>query len=89
MQKVQVFIRADQKAALKELAARRGMRQSDLIRRSIDAFIEAESRNATDWRDVVRRTSGVWRDKSDTDELSRSLREQTKRRFKTTYGGAD
>jgi hypothetical protein len=86
MRKVQVFLREDQKAALKVMAARTGKRQSDLIRKGVDLLIdEAHSENA-DWRQVTRDVAGIWKDRSDLDDIVRGFRTAVKRRFSSVYG---
>ena len=57
MQKIQVFLREDQKAALKTLSARTGVRQSDLVRRSVDLLLEGAARRKLDWRTDLRWSS--------------------------------
>lgn len=85
MRKVQVFLRDDQKVALKRLAARTGRRQSDLIRSGVDLVIENERAGGAEWREATRSAAGLWRDRVDLDETARSLREAAKRRFKSIY----
>jgi hypothetical protein len=85
MQKVQVFLREDQKVALKSISARTGQKQSDLIRRGVDLLIDNAEREEADWREATRAAAGMWRDRADLDELSRSLRDAAKRRFGPLY----
>lgn len=81
MEKVQVFLREDQKAALRALAARSGRRQSELIRRGVDMVLEQAEREKADWRDTVRAVAGIWRDRDDIDELMRENRAAANRRL--------
>ena len=74
MEKVQVFLRGDQKAALEAIGARTGQRQSDLIREGVDLLIERSGRRDDDWREVTRAVAGIWRDRTDIDDIDRSLR---------------
>jgi hypothetical protein len=85
MQKVQVFLREDQKVALKSISARTGQKLSDLIRRGVDLLIDNAEREEADWREATRAAAGMWRDRADLDELSRSLRDAAKRRFAPLY----
>jgi hypothetical protein len=85
MRKVQVFLREDQKAALKSLSTRSGQRQSDLIRKGIDLLIDRADREDVDWREATRRVCGIWRDRDDLKDLSVSLRAKAKRRFSSVY----
>jgi hypothetical protein len=85
MLKVQVFLREDQKAALKSLAARTGERQSDLIRRSVDLLLDRSKEDDAAWREATRQAAGIWKDRTDLDEAARDFREGAKRRFASTY----
>ncbi|MBL26692.1 MAG: hypothetical protein CMM50_03960 [Rhodospirillaceae bacterium] len=85
MEKVQVFLRGDQKAALKAIGARTGQRQSDLIREGVDLLIERSEQQDADWREVTRAVAGLWRDRADIDDIGRSLRAAAKRRFGSIY----
>lgn len=80
MQKIQVFLREDQRAALKALASRTGQKQSDLIRRSVDKFLEDGAREDRNWRQAAQLISGLWRDRGDLAPLD-DFRESVKRRF--------
>lgn len=81
MQKTQVFLREDQKAALKAISARTGKRQSDLIRRGVDLLIDRAEREDADWREATRSAAGLWQDRTDLDQLTESFRAAARRRF--------
>jgi hypothetical protein len=85
MQKIQVFLREDQKAALKSIAARTGLKQSDLIRRGVDLMIDRAEIEQTDWREATRAVAGLWQDRTDLEERDRSFRDAAKRRFAPLY----
>lgn len=87
MRKIQVFLRADQKAALKAIAARTGSKQSELIRKGIDLVIEQADGAHVDWREATRAAAGLWRDRTDLDALTDDLRAAAKRRFAAVYDG--
>ena len=86
MEKIQVFLRHDQKTALKSLARRLGLRQSDLVRRGVDLVIDKAGREGTDWREATRAVAGLWRDRTDIDDLSRELRRRIRGRLPHIYG---
>jgi len=86
MLKVQVFLRDDQKAALKGISARTGQKQSDLIRQSVDLLIERANVNDDAWRAATRKAIGIWSDRTDLDEASSDFREAARRRFAGSYG---
>ena len=81
MQKIQVFLREDQKAALKMLSAQTGVRQSDLVRRSVDLLLDNAASKKADWREATRAAAGMWRDHKDVETVSRRIRESLGKRF--------
>jgi Ribbon-helix-helix domain len=85
MQKIQVFLREDQKTALKSLSARTGMRQSDLVRQGVDLLLEGASRRTTDWREATRAVAGLWQDHEDLKTINEELRASFRRRFPAVY----
>jgi len=85
MRKIQVFIREDQKAALRTLSARTGVRQSDLVRRSVDLLLEKAARAKSDWREATRAAAGIWRNRNDIEATTQKLRRSLKKRF-AAYG---
>jgi hypothetical protein len=85
MQKIQVFLRKDQKAALKSISVRTGRKQSDLIRKSVDLLIDTMKRQDADWREATRSAAGLWKDRADLEDISRQLRAAAKRRFSSVY----
>lgn len=80
MQKIQVFLRTDQKMALKSLSAQTGMRQSDLVRRGVDLLLEG-ARATTDWREATRVAAGLWRGREDLGAINEELRASIRTRF--------
>lgn len=86
MQKIQVFLREDQKAGLKTLSAQTGVRQSDLVRRSVDLLLESSARKRADWREATRAAAGMWRDNEGVEARSEGIRNLLKQRFKGAYG---
>lgn len=86
VQKIQVFLREDQKTALKSLSARTGVRQSDLVRQGVDLLLEGASRRTTDWREATRAAAGLWRERTDLDAINDGLRASLRRRFPAVYG---
>ncbi|TXF13013.1 hypothetical protein [Pelomicrobium methylotrophicum] len=85
MRKIQVFLREDQRAALRSIAARTGQKQSDLIRKSVDLLIERAQREDIDWREATRAIAGMWKDRPGLEDLSREIRAAAKRRFAFVY----
>ena len=58
MVRTQVYLTERQERGPKALAARTGARQSELIRRAVDALLETE--DAHDWKAALRRARGLW-----------------------------
>ena len=85
MQKIQVFLREDQKSALKSISARTGQKQSDLIRKSVDLLIDRMKREDVDWREATRSAAGMWKDRTDLEEVGQKLRAAAMRRFPSVY----
>ena len=81
MEKMQVFLRDDQKNALKALARKLGLKQSDLVRRGVDLVIDKAGREDAGWREATRAAAGIWRDRTDIDGLSQDIRRRLKTRF--------
>jgi hypothetical protein len=86
MQKIQVFLRADQKKALRAIASRTGEKQSDLVRKGVDLVVERATAQTADWREATRAAAGVWRGRKDIDTLQKKMRAAAKRRFASLYG---
>lgn len=85
MQKIQVFLRKDQKEALRALAARTGTRQSDLVRQGVDLLLRTKTEQDVDWRQATHEVAGLWRDRKGF--TGAQLRRQIKKRFSVLYGG--
>jgi hypothetical protein len=85
MQKIQVFLREDQKTALRSIARRTGHKQSDLIRKSVDLLIDRIKGENADWRESTRAAAGLWKDRKDLEEHDREFRAAAKRRFSSIY----
>jgi len=81
MQKISVFLREDQLAALKALSARTGARRSALVRQGVDLLLRGAAREASDWREATEAAAGLWRDRQDLDETAKALRRSVRARF--------
>jgi hypothetical protein len=85
MRKVQVFLRGDQKAALRSIAARTGRKQSDLIRSGVDLLIERTERDGEGWKAATAAVAGLWSDHSEVEAANAEMRQAVKRRFASVY----
>lgn len=81
MQKTQVFLRQDQKDALRIISTRSGEKQSALIRRGVDLLLEQEAHREPDWKEAWRSASGIWRNHEDYDTLDQAFRQDFNRRM--------
>jgi metal-responsive CopG/Arc/MetJ family transcriptional regulator len=70
MIRTQIYLKERQVGELKALSERSGMKKSELIREALDAFLEAESRGRREF--VLRKTAGIWKDRSDLPDFSRA-----------------
>ncbi len=81
MRKAQVFLRDDQKAALQQLSRRTGRKQSELIRHGVDlAIAEAEKAPDDNWKEAWLQAFGIWKDRTDIDEIYAEMRANNARR---------
>lgn len=69
MQKVQVFLREDQKTQLQIIARITGRKQSELIRRGVDMAIEEAKKTQANWQEGWSHACGVWKDREDIDSV--------------------
>ena len=63
MIRTQIYLKERQVGELRALSERSGMKQSELIREALDAFLEAESRGRREH--ILRKTAGIWKDRTD------------------------
>ena len=86
----QVFIREDQQERLKETAARKGLAEAELIREGLDIVLEREAAVEEDsWKDGYRQAAGIWKDRTDLDELFADARRRRRARSERMFGRAD
>ena len=85
MEKIQVFLREEQRDQLRKIAARTGQRQSVLIRRGVDLMIEETRDSARQWHSALQAIKGIWSDRDDLDIHSQNFKEQFSRRFKQNH----
>jgi hypothetical protein len=74
MERTQIYIRSDQREALKAIANRTGQSLSELIRAAINAYIA--DYGAEDRQEIMRRTAGMWADREDLPEFFEELRRE-------------
>ncbi len=73
MIRTQIYLSPVQQKALKALAARTGRTQSELIRDAIDRFVG--QRKASERGPVVKRSAGLWKDRTDLPDFAALRRE--------------
>lgn len=70
---MQIYLTDAEQKALRALARRTGLTQSELIRRAVDAFLSAEQE--LDRTATLRQARGMWRDRDDLPDFSALRRE--------------
>jgi hypothetical protein len=87
MIKMQVYLRDEQKSALRKMAARTGTAESDLVRQGVDLMLEKKEKDVEGWREATRAAAGMWKDR----DLSffDDMRKAVKRRLPHVYGDKD
>ena len=68
MIRTQIYLSPGQQKALKALAAKTGRTQSELIRDAIDRFVG--QRKASERGSVVKRSAGLWKDRTDLPDFA-------------------
>lgn len=88
MVRQQFFIREEQEKQLKAIADREGVSFAELVRQGIDLVLardEAAAAKDDSWKEGFRQARGMWKDRTDLDELYRKARERRRaRRLRVT-----
>ncbi len=83
MVRKQLFIREDQQDELKTIAARDGVAEAELMREGIDLVLERKREAEDDsWKEGFRQIRGMWKDRTDLDELFAEARRRRAERRK-------
>ena len=83
MVRKQFFIREDQQKRLKAVAAAKGVSEAELIRQGIDLELKRnEAAENESWKEGFRQAAGIWKDRTDLDELFADARRRRKERRK-------
>jgi len=83
MIRTQVYLTAEQREALQELARRTGRTRSALIRQSVDDFLcKFKSLDIQKRRAMLERACGIWKDRDDLPDFQ-ALRRELDRRIET------
>ena len=73
MVRTQIYLTESQQKSLRTLAGRTGRKQSELIREAIDRYIVDAT--PVDYRTLVQRGAGLWRDRNDLPDFEALRRE--------------
>jgi len=84
MVRKQLFIREDQQHQLKAAASRAGVAEAELMREGIDLVLKKKKAAEPvddSWKEGFRQAAGIWKDRTDLDELyAASRRRRAERR---------
>jgi hypothetical protein len=69
MRRTQVYLTDEQVQAIKLLASRSGLKQSELIRQALNEFLAVQS--SRDWKAEIMSVSGLWAEREDLPDFSR------------------
>jgi predicted transcriptional regulator len=78
VKRVQIYLTDEEKEALRQIAARSGRSQSELIQEAIDAYILKEATNNK--AEILANAAGLWRDRQDLPDFA-ELRASWDREF--------
>ncbi|MBN1654152.1 MAG: CopG family transcriptional regulator [Deltaproteobacteria bacterium] len=84
MFRTQVYLTEDERKRLRERAKRLGRSQSELLREAVDQYLDRDSDSET--RKAFEDVIGMWKDRSDLDDLYDNLRKASKKRLKELWG---
>ena len=74
MVRKQLLLPPDLNARLKSHAAATRRPESELLREALAAWLASQQEQADDWKASWRQAAGLWKDRTDLDELFPSLR---------------
>ena len=69
MMRKQVLLTEEQNRRLKALAAATSRSEGELVREAMDHWLERQSAEEQDWKAGLRQVRGLWKDRTDLDEL--------------------
>jgi Arc/MetJ-type ribon-helix-helix transcriptional regulator len=73
MVRTQIYLTDEERRRLIDLAESTGRQQSELIREAVDAYLDRQAATTRDA--VLRRTAGLWQDRSDLPDFDALRRE--------------
>jgi Arc/MetJ-type ribon-helix-helix transcriptional regulator len=68
MSRTQIYLSAQQQAALAQLAQERQLPKSELIRQALDRWLAQEQKPAMSKLEALRKLRGMWKDRTDMDD---------------------
>ena len=69
MHRTQIYLTDDQIREIKVLSSRLGVKQSELIRKALDEFLDEQF--SQDWKADMRAAAGIWAGREDLPDFSR------------------
>lgn len=82
MERTQIYLTQEERAALRAIAERRGQTQSEIIREAIDRFLEEEP-DEVSVNEALEKSFGIWADRDDLDDFIAKLRQEWDERIES------
>jgi len=80
-----VTITDEQMEKIKAISEHTGVSTDDLVRQAIDRMIVEKAPKTGDWRQAVRAIYGIWKDRDDLEQTSKSFRDGFENRHKKLF----
>lgn len=80
MVRKQLLISPDQNRRIGAVASEQGRSESEVVRDAIEAWLAAAPTGAESWKSAWIGSAGIWRDRSDIDELMGKRRDRRRAR---------
>ena len=72
----QILITPEQAQELRARAVAAGRPEAEIVREAIDAWLASQKPDEDDWKAAFREVFGLWKDRTDLDELYKRRRQQ-------------
>lgn len=79
MVRKQLLITPDQNSKLAAIAAELARPESEIVREALDEWFKKQAEGVADWKSALRQASGIWKDRTDLEDLMPRLRQSWNR----------